>query len=35
MADCSDDASRMPEKFRNHCMIGKYEYETIDKDTGE
>ena len=25
----------LPDRYKNHCMLGKYEYETVDKETGE
>ena len=28
-------ALEIPEKYKNHCMIGKYEYERVDKETGK
>ena len=32
----SDNNGRdIPEHLRGHCMIGKYEYESVDPDTGE
>ena len=35
MEDIGEDRERIPEKYKNHCMIGKYEYERIDKETGK
>ena len=35
MEEIGEDRERIPEKYKNHCMIGKYEYERIDKDTGK
>ena len=35
MAEVRDNTSDIPRKFKNHCMIGKYEYERVDKDTGK
>ena len=33
MAD--NNGRDIPEHLRGHCMIGKYEYESVDPDTGE
>ena len=35
MEGTDKDRDRIPEKYKNHCMIGKYEYERVDKDTGK
>ena len=35
MEEIGEDTERIPEKYKNHCMIGKYEYERVDKDTGK
>ena len=35
MSESVGNASEIPEMFKNHCMIGKYEYERVDKETGK
>ena len=35
MEKTGEDSERIPEKYKNHGMIGKYEYEKVDKDTGK
>ena len=35
MSESVGNASEIPEMLKNHCMIGKYEYERVDKETGK
>ena len=35
MDKTGEDRERIPEMYKDHYMIGKYEYERIDKDTGK
>ena len=35
MADNEDIRSILPDRLKNHCMIGKYKYETVDEESGK
>ena len=30
-----ESKAQIPEVFANHALLGKYEYEEVDKETGE
>ena len=35
MGETNQHAAGIPEKYKNHCMIGKYKYERFDEETGK